>query len=82
MNRLKHKNKQYSCKVDLDSNSGLGRFFLIFKLLQGNSAVPNENVVSRIRYRGESRAILCLFTYISHSHTMPRLPAEIPEHRN
>ena len=46
------------------------------------SAVPNENVVSRIRYRGESRAILCLLTYISHSHTMSRLPAEIPEHRN
>ena len=47
-----------------------------------SAAVPNENVVSHIRYRGENRVILCLLTYIVHSHTMPWLPAEIPEHRN
>ena len=46
------------------------------------TAVPDENVVSRICYRVESRAILCFLTYISYSHTMPRLLAEIPEHRN
>ena len=45
-------------------------------------AVPNENVVSRIYYRGESRASLRLLMDISHSRTIPPLPAKIPEHRN
>ena len=52
------------------------------KSLDLNSAVQNENVVSRIRFRGESCASLCLLTEISYSRMLPRLPAEIPKHRN
>ena len=49
---------------------------------EDTSAVPIEKVVSRTCYRGESRASLRLVWDITHSRTMPRLPAEIPEHRN